>query len=507
MTCTRGWAACSINARIRLTAENDRLKQEVQLLREELRIKDVRLAKIDPRRRPYYPPAERMAILALKAARGWSLAQAARAFLVDGDTIAAWGKRIDEDGSASLVQLSEPVNKFPDFVRHVVQRLKVLCPQILARAGLHVCATTVGRMVEARTPSPKPTQTPATQAATDAGARVVTARRPNHVWHVDLTAVPVGSGFWTAWLPFSLPQCWPFCWWVAVVVDHFSRRAMGTVVFPTQPDGRQVRRFLDRTIRQNKAQPKYVICDKGGQFWCKPFKRWCRRRGIKSRFGAVGRHGSIAVIERFIRTLKGEGLRRILVPLNRRKMSDEVIAVAAWYNTHRPHTALSGRTPEERYRRIPAACRRPRWEPRPHWPATSPCAAPQAKLRGKPGARLQCPSNEPHLQSLALTCQDWAIATKEIANGQRTAAGSEAGRALAQGTGAVSQKRGQRAGVLPAGEGHGTVVLCLATNNSGTGRGEADWAEAANGAAGVLARRGAGGAAWGQQQQRSGRYG
>jgi hypothetical protein len=34
----RGWAANSINARVRLTAENDQLKQETLLLREELRI-------------------------------------------------------------------------------------------------------------------------------------------------------------------------------------------------------------------------------------------------------------------------------------------------------------------------------------------------------------------------------------------------------------------------------------------------------------------------------------
>jgi len=38
---------------------------------------------------------------------------------------------------------------------------------------------------------------------------------------VDLTAVPIG-GFWTSWLPFALPQCWPFCWWVVVVIDHYS---------------------------------------------------------------------------------------------------------------------------------------------------------------------------------------------------------------------------------------------------------------------------------------------
>lgn len=66
----RGWAANSINARVRLTAENDQLKQDNQLLREELRIKDDRLAKIDPRRRPYPSPTERMAIMELKAARG-----------------------------------------------------------------------------------------------------------------------------------------------------------------------------------------------------------------------------------------------------------------------------------------------------------------------------------------------------------------------------------------------------------------------------------------------------
>ena len=104
ITCARGWAANSINARVRLAAENDRLKQEIQLLREEIRIKNARMAKIGPRRRPYYPPTERMAILELKAARAWSLAQTAKVFLVEPDTIASWLKRIDEDGDAALVR-------------------------------------------------------------------------------------------------------------------------------------------------------------------------------------------------------------------------------------------------------------------------------------------------------------------------------------------------------------------------------------------------------------------
>jgi transposase InsO family protein len=43
------------------------------LLREEMRVKDVRIAQIDPKRRPRYPPNEHMAILELRATRGWSL--------------------------------------------------------------------------------------------------------------------------------------------------------------------------------------------------------------------------------------------------------------------------------------------------------------------------------------------------------------------------------------------------------------------------------------------------
>jgi len=50
----RAWAADSINARGRLSAENDRLQEECALLREKLRIKDARTAQIAPQRRPNY---------------------------------------------------------------------------------------------------------------------------------------------------------------------------------------------------------------------------------------------------------------------------------------------------------------------------------------------------------------------------------------------------------------------------------------------------------------------
>ena len=51
---SRSWAADSSNQRVRLKAENNRLEQEVAAFREEMRIKDARMSRLDPNRRPHY---------------------------------------------------------------------------------------------------------------------------------------------------------------------------------------------------------------------------------------------------------------------------------------------------------------------------------------------------------------------------------------------------------------------------------------------------------------------
>ena len=124
----RGMAAGRIRRRVRLAAQNERLREECALLREEIRIKDTRMTHISPQRRPRYGPYERMAILELRAARGWSLKQAADTFRVTAATVASWSSRVEEEGPNALLQLPVPVNRYPDFVRYLVQRLRVLCP-------------------------------------------------------------------------------------------------------------------------------------------------------------------------------------------------------------------------------------------------------------------------------------------------------------------------------------------------------------------------------------------
>lgn len=156
----------------------------------------------------------------------------------------------DEEGPKALIQMpDQPPNKFPQFVAQIVRRLKTHCPsmgnvkiaQTLARAGLHLGATTVGRMLKGSgevaasllLPSGKGTggegvsATPSSAEEPTAADRIVTAKRPNHVWHVDLTVMAMGVGFWCSWLPFALPQKWPFCYWLG---RHRSASINGTTL-------------------------------------------------------------------------------------------------------------------------------------------------------------------------------------------------------------------------------------------------------------------------------------
>lgn len=178
---------------------------------------------------------------------------------------------------------------------------------------------------------------------------------------------------------------------------------MGSAVFRQPSTSIEIRTFLGRVINKipplgregrgsrapHSSIPKYLISDKGSQFWPNAgYKRWCKRRNIKPRFGAIGKHGGIAVLERAIRTLK-ELLPKVApIPYRRAEMRELIRSLVGWYNEHRPHTTLKGATPDEVYfKRFPAN-RKPRIEPRPNWPRGSPCARPHALVAGKPGARF-----------------------------------------------------------------------------------------------------------------------
>jgi putative transposase len=151
---------------------------------------------------------------------------------------------------------------------------------------------------------------------------------------------------------------------VFVIVDNYSRKAVYSEVFRKSPTAIAVTNALDKAILATGRIPKYIVSDRGPQFR-NDYMAWCDIRRIKPRFGAIGQHGSIAIVERFIRTLKTECTRRIIIPFNLKQFYAEITLYLRWYNEHRPHSSLGGRTPNEvSENRIPVKGS-PRFETRP----------------------------------------------------------------------------------------------------------------------------------------------
>jgi len=195
----------------RVVADLALAKRESAILKKEIRLKDSRFGRVPPHRRPYYRSTERLQVLQIRTARGWSIAQTAETFLLNENTVASWHQRIDEEGESALLQTPVPVNKFPNLVRAIVRHLKVFFPNMgkdrianaVARAGLHLGATTVGRMIDEHPSRPANDGSFADGDPEVAVQRVVTSKYPDHIWCADLTVAPTSSGFRVPWLPHS----------------------------------------------------------------------------------------------------------------------------------------------------------------------------------------------------------------------------------------------------------------------------------------------------------------
>ena len=185
-----------------------------------------------------------------------------------------------------------------------------------------------------------------------------------------------------------MPQEHPYCYHILNVIDHFSRRYMGFAVFTKNPTADEVVVAMKRICLANGVVPKYIVLDRGSQFDCNTFREWCQSENIKTRFGKIGEHGSIARVERFHRSMKDECTRRIIVPTSQSDFENELALWMQWYNSHRSHKSLRGRTPDEVYFKMRAANTLPRIGPRFGLIHSSPCAKPRTMMAGKAGRKV-----------------------------------------------------------------------------------------------------------------------
>src|ERR1017187_9848454 len=194
-------------------------------------------------------------------------------FRVSPETISRWEmETTSTDGEAPrpLVAPSPPVRRFADVVRAVVKTMELagfggndLIAGTLARAGWKLSSRTVGRIRKGRWPVP-----PLPEAASTI-PRAVRARRPNHIWMVDLTDV---KGL------FSLVT-----FKVVVVFDAFSRMPLSIRVFSKEASAVEIARLVSRTARRH-GRPAHFISDQARCFKGQVFRRKLKRLKVKQRF-------------------------------------------------------------------------------------------------------------------------------------------------------------------------------------------------------------------------------
>ena len=314
----------------------------LRMMREATGILGARWDKVSERQRPHYSPEQRFRILRIRSFLGLSQRETAIMFRVSVETIARW--EVEAMGPAGegphssprpLVAPNPPVRRFADVFRALVKMMELagfggndLIARTLARAGWRLSTRTVGRIRGERWPSP------ALAEAASGVPRAVRAKRPNHVWMVDLTDVKGLFGLVT----FK----------VAVVFDAFSRMRLSARVFSKEASAREISSFVSKAARRY-GRPTHFVSDHAPCFRGQVFRRKLKRLGVKQRFGAVGKKGSIALIERLWRTLKDSLGLRLLRPSAAEDLASTVKLGLVHYAHFRPHQGLGGATPAEMY--------------------------------------------------------------------------------------------------------------------------------------------------------------
>jgi transposase InsO family protein len=136
-------------------------------------------------------------------------------------------------------------------------------------------------------------------------------------------------------------RIWPI--WVLVTIDHHSRAAMAVVPLDGPNAGWTIE-ALEQAFRLHCA-PKHLITDREGVFTCEAFAELLARWQVRQRFGAVGQHGSIAVTERLIWSVKHEWLRRLPVIGGIDHLTSVLGEFEQYYNEWRAHSTIGGAVP------------------------------------------------------------------------------------------------------------------------------------------------------------------
>jgi transposase InsO family protein len=271
------------------------------------------------------------------------LAEVARVFGLATTTIAEWVRRYRQGGLDALVPkpiVPPPREKAPDPAREAVKAVKVDHPEYGTRRiadvlrrfeALGVAESTVRRilheegLLEEREPTP----------AREHPERRFERAQPNELWQSDI-------------FTFLLRRHERL--YLAAFMDDHSRFIVGQAIAHHQR-GTLVLEALDRGIAAYGA-PREILTDQGRQYtaWrgTTEFEEELRRQGIRHVKSRPQHPQTLGKIERFWKTLWDELLSRTVFS-DYADCARRLALFVDGYNFQRPHQALEGLVPADRF--------------------------------------------------------------------------------------------------------------------------------------------------------------
>jgi putative transposase len=154
--------------------------------------------------------------------------------------------------------------------------------------------------------------------------------RPNQVWAMDITYIPMERGFV----------------YLAAVVDWFSRRVLAWRVSITMDTS-----FCIEALEEALSKygwPEIFNTDQGAQFTSVAFTGRLKEEGIEISMDGKGRWRDNVFVERLWRSLKYEQV-YLHAYASVSEARKKIGRYLKFFNTTRPHSSLKGQTPDQVY--------------------------------------------------------------------------------------------------------------------------------------------------------------
>jgi putative transposase len=160
--------------------------------------------------------------------------------------------------------------------------------------------------------------------------RGLTITRPDQVWAMDITYVPMAKGFV----------------YLAAVVDWATRRVLAHRVSITMEADFCIAAVEEAIAKYGK--PEIFNTDQGSQFTSEAFTGLLKQHGIAISMDGKGAWRDNVFVERLWRTIKYDEI-YLKAYASVSEARESLARFIAFYNARRPHSALDGQTPDEVY--------------------------------------------------------------------------------------------------------------------------------------------------------------